>query len=67
MCHSHMKTTAEHIYALHGAVPPREANSHLSGHEILRILRKPKAHSRVHKIPPMEPILRQMSAVKILL
>jgi len=40
---------------------PSEANSHLCNQEIPHLLQNPKFHNRVHKGPPLVPILSQMN------
>jgi len=42
---------------------PWEANSHSPSQEILFLLWNPKVHYRVHRIPPLVPILSQINLV----
>jgi len=45
--------------------PSWEAESHSANREILRLIWNPEVHYRVHKIPPLVPMLNQMSPVHI--
>jgi hypothetical protein len=45
---------------------PWEAHRHSASQEILRLLRKPKVHDRVHKSQPQVPVLSQMHPIHIL-
>ena len=52
-----------HSYLLQGAQSPREANRLSASQEIPSVLWNPKVHSRIHKCPPLVPILSQINPV----
>jgi hypothetical protein len=45
--------------------PFREVNDHSISQEISRLLLNPNVHYRVHKVPPVDPILSRASAVHL--
>jgi hypothetical protein len=45
--------------------PSSEANSHSTSKKIPRLLYHPKFHYRVHRSPPLVPVLHQMNLIHI--